>query len=124
MVDGARAHLSELATGGDYVLTARQTQRVNALLAESDSVREFVRQRVETRDGSDVSVFELVEAYTIFCDGMGWEPLSARRVENALADAMQELRRAARRNDIVRGEKPKKGFAGVRLVEAVEAAMV
>ena len=124
MVDGARAHLAELADCGEYVLTARQEQRVNALLAESDSVREFVRQCVETHDGSDVAVFELVKAYMVFCDSMGWEPVSARGVENVLADAMQELRWAVRRNDIERGGKSKKGFSGVRLVKAVEAATV
>jgi P4 family phage/plasmid primase-like protien len=123
MVEGARAHLAELAECGDYRLSERQRQRVNALLAESDSVREFIRQRVEVCAGSDVAVYELIEAYSAFCDGMGWEPLSSRRVENALADAMQELRRAARRNDIQRGGA-KKGFAGVRLIQvpAEEAA--
>ena len=49
--------------------------------------------------------------------------MSARRVENALADAMQELRRGARRNGIER-DGPKRGFEGVRIIEAVEAASV
>ncbi len=124
MVEGAQAHLAELEARGDFELTPRQKLRVNALLAESDSVREFIRRRVERHAGSDVSVHELVEAYTVFCDDMGWEPLSARRVENALVDAMQELCRAAKNNDILRGEKPKKGFSGVRIIEAVEAASV
>lgn len=123
LVDGARMHLAELADTGDYKLTARQRQRVDALLAESDSVREFIRQRVGRCDGADASVFELVEAYTAFCEEMAWEPLSVRRVENALADAMQELRHTARRNDIERGG-PKKGFAGVRIVKAEEAAAI
>ena len=124
MVEGARAHLAELEASGDYALTPRQKLRVDALLAESDSVREFIRRRVERHAGSDVSVQELVEAYTVFCDGMGWEPLSARRVENALADAMQELCRVAKNNDIRRGETTKKGFSGVRIIETVEAATV
>ena len=124
MVEGARLHMAELAECGDFRLTPRQRQRVGALLAESDSVREFIRQRVERHAGSDVSVHELVEAYTVFCDDMGWEPMSARRVENALVDAMQELCRVAKNNDIRRDEKAKKGFSGVRMIEAVEAADV
>ena len=125
MVEGARLHMAELAECGDFRLTLRQRQRVDALLAESDSVREFIRHRVEACDGADVAVFELIEAYTAFCDEMGWEPLSSRRVENALADAMQELRRAARRNGIERGGSAKRGFVNVRLVPgAVEAAGV
>jgi P4 family phage/plasmid primase-like protien len=118
MVEGARAHLAELKECGDYRLSDRQGQRVNALLAESDSVREFIRQRVEACSGADVAVYELVEAYAAFCDAMGWEPLSSRRVENALADAMQELRRAARRNGIMRGGSAKRGFENVRLIPA------
>ena len=120
LVDGARMHLAELADAGDFKLTARQQQRVDALLAESDSVREFIRQRVERCDGADAAAFELVEAYTAYCEEMAWEPLSVRRVENALADAMQEIRRVARRNDIER-DGPKRGFAGVRIIKAEEA---
>ena len=125
MVDGARAHLAELRECGDFRLTARQRQRVNALLAESDSVREFIRRRVNPCAGADVTTYELVEAYAAFCDAQGWEQLPARKVENELPDAMQELRRAARRNDIQRDGKNRRGFAGVRLIgEAAEAREV
>ena len=117
MVDGARAHLAELAERGDYHLTPRQRSRVDALLAESDSVREFIRQRTEPCDGADVTVYELVEAYATYCDAMGWEQMPTRRVENELPDAMQEIRRAARRNGVEREGKARRGFAGVRLKE-------
>lgn len=122
MIKGAYQHLAELEERGDFKLTERQQRRVDALLAESDSVREFIRQRVEPCPGADVAVFELIEAYSAFCDEMGWEPLGARRVENALADAMQELRRAARRNGIDRDGKAKRGFANMRLVKSSEEA--
>lgn len=117
MVDGARAHLAELAETGDYQLSLRQRHRVNALLAESDSVREFIRQRVEVRAGADVTGYELVEAYAAYCDSQGWEQLPTRRVELDLPDAMQEIRKAARRNDIYREGKARRGFAGVQLIE-------
>lgn len=122
MVDGARAHLVELARGGDYELTAHQRLRIDALLAESDSVREFIRRRVEAHAGADVTVYELVEAYATFCDAMGWEQLPTRKVENELPDAMQEIRRAARRNGIDRGGSAKRGFANVRLIPLAEEA--
>lgn len=75
LVDGARAHLAELREYGDYRLTNIQRQRVNSLLAESDSVREFIRQRTESRHGEDVTSYELAEAYAAYCDGQGWEQL-------------------------------------------------
>jgi phage/plasmid-associated DNA primase len=120
MVDGARAHLADLADCGDYKLTARQQRRVDTLLAESDSVREFVRCRVEACTGADVTVSELLEAYSSYCDLKGWEALPVRRVEKALPDAMQELRRAARRHGIERGGTARRGFANVRLIPAAE----
>ncbi len=123
MVDGARAHLAELAECGDYRLTDTQRQRVNSLLAESDSLREFIRQRTEVHHGSDVTVYELVEVYAQYCDSQGWEQAPVRRVELDLPDAMQEIRKAARRNDVQREGKSRRGFAGVRLIEnAGEAA--
>ncbi len=122
MVDGARAHLAELQECGDFRLTPRQRQRVDGLLAESDSVREFVRQGVSNVPGQDVTVYELEEAYSVYCETMGWEPLPTRRLQTSIGDAMQELRRVARRNDIQRGGTPKKGFSGVRLVDRAEEA--
>ena len=123
MVDGALAHLTEVRERGDYHLTARQRRRVDDLLAESDGVREFIRRRVKPCEGADVTVFELEEAYSAFCDDLGWEPLPVRRLQTILPDAMQEIRRVARRNDIERSG-PKKGFSGVRLVQPEEAAEV
>ena len=123
LVDGARAHLEELETTGEFTLTPRQRSRVDALLAESDSVREFIRRCVERCAEADASVSELVEAYMAFCEDMGWEPLGVRSVENALADAMQEICRVARRNDIKRGGSSKKGFKGARIIKA-EGAVV
>ena len=123
MVDGAGAHLAELAECGDFRLSAHQRQRVNSLLAESDSVREFVRQGTEACPGADVTVYELAEGYAAYCDTMGWEQMPTRRLENELPDAMQDVRRAARRNDVQREGKARRGFANVRLIEdAGEAA--
>ena len=121
MVEGALAHLAELAECGDYRLSERQRRRVDDLLAESDGVREFIRRRVESCPGADVTVFELEEAYSVFCEDLGWEPLPVRRLQTVLPDAMQEIRRAARRNGIERGGSAKRGFVNVRLVSAEEA---
>ena len=121
MVAGARAHLAELETTGEFALTPRQRGRVNALLAESDSVREFVRQRTEVCPGVDVTGDELAEAYAGYCDAMGWEALPVRRVQREMGDAMQEVRRAAQRTDIYREGKARRGFSKVRLLPEANA---
>lgn len=120
MIEGAIAHLQELNTTGEFFLTDRQRRRINSLLAESDSVREFARRCVIRKAGSDVATHELVEAYSTFCEAMGWEPISTRRVENALADAMQEVHRAAKRNDISRSGKSRRGFSGLDILPMEE----
>ena len=115
MIEGAVEHLVELDRCGDFILTDRQKARVEALLCESDSVRFFVRNALEARDGGDVTSDELVRAYADFCDGRGWDALARRTVENQLPDLMLEKFRVAKRNDIRRDGKSHKGFAGVAL---------
>lgn len=117
MVEGAIQHLTELDEFGDYQLTERQQDRVDSLLAESDSIREFVKKWVTPAQYADVTTSELVEAYYQFCDARGWDPLSGRKVENDLPDVILEIHRVTKRNDVERDGKSKKGFGGLQIME-------
>ena len=66
---------------GDIALTERQKGIVDSLLAESDSLRSFLRDRVERAEGADLSVNEIVEAYADFCPEMGWNPMPITEVQ-------------------------------------------
>jgi P4 family phage/plasmid primase-like protien len=114
-IEGAVLLLRDIEEHGGVQVTEQQRQRVDDLLSESDSVRKFVAESVRAAPGQDVTVVELCEAYTDFCDQRGWEPLPIHRLEAKLADAMLEAHRSARRNDIKRAGKNVRGFGGVAL---------
>ena len=117
MIEGAVIYLQQLKDHGTIQLTETQRNRVNLLLAESDSVRNFVIQCVERRDGENVSVAELQAAYFEYCDEMGWRSLTSREFGTGVSEAMLEIRHVSRRNDIRRGvDKVVRGFSNVGIV--------
>lgn len=113
---GAQKVLSEIPDeGGDFILTERQKGVVDSLLAESDSLRHFLRDRLETRSWNDVTVNELVEAYAAYCPERRWQALSITDVQNKLEGLMLELFGVTKRHDVKRNDKNQRGFSGVRL---------
>lgn len=116
MVEGALELLAEIRETGSMVLSGVQKDRVDSLLAESDSIREFVRKGLAAADGLDVTGHELGEGYVAFCEARGWTPLPTRKVEGLLPDAILEVHRASKRNDINRGGKNQRGYRGLRIL--------
>jgi P4 family phage/plasmid primase-like protien len=53
MIQGAIAHQKELAELGNFRLTPKQEERTETLLAESDSIREFVRVCLKNSNPAD-----------------------------------------------------------------------
>lgn len=114
MVDGARALLKELAEIGDYRLTETQKERVEELLAQSDSIRHFVERCVVTSATNALSNHDLRNAYLKFCERKGWLPMPASEVATQLPEAMLEKHRVRMRHDL--GEhKSIRGYNGVAL---------
>ena len=111
-IGGARQLLTELSDNGGYALTAAQQDRILRLVSESNSVREFVAQRVVATEGMNVTTDALVAAYTQFCQRRKWHPLPAGMVERQLPDAMMEVHCAARRNDIGTTNGTQRGYSG------------
>ncbi len=116
MLEGAKRYLRELEVHGDYQLTDRQIQRVDDLLAESDSVRAFVRSCVTADVMHDATTDELVKAYRDFCERKGWDAQSQRQVERQLPDLMLECFGTARSHKIEREGRTARGYNGVRII--------
>ncbi len=114
-IAGARQLLDELAAYGQVQLIVEQAGRIDALLSESDSVRHFVSKCVVKSDDNDVTVQELLTAYSNFCDEQGWQAVTVRQFENQVSDVMMEVHRVVKRTDIKRNEKNQRGFAHVRV---------
>jgi putative DNA primase/helicase len=112
---GAQKVLSEIPDeGGDFVLTERQLTLVDSLLAESDSLRHFLQNRVLPEAGGDVTVAELVEAYGAYCPERRWQPLPITEIHNKLEGLMLELFGVTKRHDVKRADKNQRGFCGVK----------
>jgi P4 family phage/plasmid primase-like protien len=111
---GAQKVLTEIPDeGGDLSLTKRQYQIVDSLLAESDSVRFFLQDRVITNSGQDLTVNELVEAYAAYCPERKWQPMPVTEVHSSLESLMLELFGVTKRHDVQRNGKSARGFSGV-----------
>ena len=121
MIAGAVDLLADLAEFGDVQLTKAQKDRVESLLAESDSVRDFARRGCAKGEESDkVTSEDALAAYVAWCERRGWSPMPSKRVEQMLPDALLEIHGAAKSNDIKRypGDKAKRGYRGLRLLGA------
>lgn len=117
MIEGAIILLDELETFGRIQRSKEQMRRVDDLLAESDSVVAFVQNCVTPKNGDDVTVTELSEAYTHFCQERGWKQETVTSFETQIKNVMLQLHRVSRRNDILRNTKSQRGFKHVALVD-------
>ena len=94
-------------------MPASQDGVVDALLAESDSLRHFLTDRIERDEYLDLSVQEIVEAYAEYCPSKGWNPKPITVVYKELETLMLDLFRTSKSNSIKRDGKSVKGFRNV-----------
>ena len=110
---------AEFAERGDFALTDAQRGRIDSLLAESDSLRLFVKQRLVRHDYGDVTTGEISQAYAEFCADHGWNVLPTAVVERTLPDIMLDVFHVTKSHSIERdGRKSNRGWRKVRLLEA------
>jgi phage/plasmid-associated DNA primase len=112
-LEGLALLLRDVDEIGDVRLTERQQGLVDSLLAESDSLRVFLGERVERTDGEALTTQEIVERYAEFCPERGWDPLPITAIHRQLESLMLELFQVCRSNSVERDGKSQKGFRGV-----------
>jgi putative DNA primase/helicase len=115
-LDGLRMLLTDIEETGDIRLTARQSGVVDSLLAESDSLRYFLRECVKHEKGSDLTVGEIVQAYAHYCPDKGWDPLPESRIGSQLGTLMLELFQTAKSNSCQRDGRATRGYRGVTFI--------
>ena len=93
---------------------------LDSLLAESDSLRHFLHDRVITDRNGTLTVAELVEGYGAFCPERRWQPLPITEVHEKLEGLMLELFGVTKRHDIRRNDRNQRGYAGVRFLKEDE----
>lgn len=126
MIEGAVKVITDIRETGGIVLSARQKERVESLLAESDSVANFVKYGVAKSSDPDAKVTseQLLKAYTAYCESRGWNPEPGTTVERLLPNVMLDIHHVAKANDITlrEGEKAKRGYRGVEILKVAEEA--
>lgn len=114
---GAHLLLEDMkaSNGGKLRLTKEFKERTESLLAESDSVRYFVRHGVMKAPGKDVTVNELNSAYVKFCEERGWYCVTTRVFSRQIVDRIAEIYRVGSQNGIKRDDKAQRGFINLDL---------
>ena len=118
LVEGAARYRTQLQDGtGRIVMTEDQTQRVDNLLGNSDSVTAFVDRHLQLTPGEDVSSKEVASAYFSRCTANGWQPVSTRKCQETVAEQLASRHNIFPRHDILRpGRKPVRGFKGIAVI--------
>ena len=112
---GAQKVLNEIPeSGGDFILTERQRGIVDSLLAESDSLRNFLQARVVADSEGDLTVTEIVEAYAAYCPERKWQALPITEIQRQLEGLMLDLFGVSKAHGVEREEKTQRGFRGVK----------
>ena len=113
---GLEMVLGDVRARGDIQLTDAQGGVVDALLAESDSLRHFLSDCVVSDENSNLTVSEIEEAYAEYCPQKKWNPKPITIIRKELEGLMLELFRTVKSNSIPReGSKDVRGYRKVKL---------
>lgn len=114
-LQGLALLLDDIQKYGDIYLGDRQQAIVDALLAESDSIRHFLNDCVIKDDDADLSVHEIIEYYAEYCPTKGWNAKPITIIQRELESLMLELFSTSKAHSIKRDGRYVKGFRRVRL---------
>jgi phage/plasmid-associated DNA primase len=115
-VSGAVAYLNEMEKNGDFILSDAQSERVDELLAESDSLRFFCGHRIYRNEHGDrLRTEEIVEAYTSYCQSRGWTALGVKQCQWQLPAIIMELFGITLGDKIMRDDKRGRGYPHLSL---------
>ena len=125
---GARVVLKEAREDGKVLLSRRQHNRINDLLAESESVRHFIKNMVEKTEKErkeDVTTEDLLDGYRNFCMDRSWSCVPDSQFMNQCCEWILKIHSCARSNDIKRKDasgalKAKRGYRNLRLIDPPE----
>ena len=102
----------EIEDTGDFVLTGQQQERVDRIVAASDSLRGFLTGNVTAGRG-DLATEEIADAYLTMCAERQWPSVTRNEVAQRLPKLMHELFSAEKSHSVVRNGGDVRGFRGV-----------
>lgn len=116
-IEGLRRLRADIQSCGDIAMTGEQRARTKALLDESDGLRMFLKEQMQTKRGSNVTTDEIVQRFARYCTEREWTMNSAT-VEKQLPDLMLELFSVSKSNNVERltddgKTTSRKGYRGI-----------
>ena len=116
MIHGAVMALNEFKEYGKIALPESIQKDADELLYESNTLNNFLDERVVLSTGGDVSTVELQNAYVRYCNMQNLQAQDSRSVATRLCDLMREKFGASRTNSIVRNGQTARGYRNVALL--------
>jgi putative DNA primase/helicase len=122
-IEGLSMLYRDYAQAGDIILTAKQQTRVSDLIAESDSLRLFVRNEIVRDDNRmtngqrySLTTKEIIDEYINDCTKVkNWTPVSGTVAEKRLPGLMLQTFGIGKSHDIPRyNQRDQRGFWNVR----------
>jgi len=120
-LEGLAMVLEDIRQYGGIQLGEGQQAIVDALLAESDSLRHFLNDHVVADESCELSVEELINAYANYCPVKGWNPKPATVIPRELEVLMLELFHISKAHSIRRNGKWVRGYHHVGFKTEEEA---
>ncbi len=112
-LQGLKMVLKDIEAYGDIQLSETQKKTVEGLLAENDSLRYFLMEKVVHDPDADLSTTEIIEAYAEYCPLKGWNPKPITIIQRELQSLVLELFATSKSNSIKRDGKSTRGFRRV-----------
>lgn len=114
-LEGLRMLFDDIRQYGDICLGDSQNQIIDTLMAESDSLKHFLKDCVMLDAELDLSINEVVENYAEYCASQGWNPKPITIIHREVERLMLELFGVSKSHSLMRNGKSAKGFRGVKL---------
>jgi len=118
MIQGAVETLADFKELGKIIVPDSIQANADELLFESNSLNNFLEERVTATPGRDVTTNELQSAYISYCNTLGIPSMGVREVATRLVTLMKDKFGAAHSNMVVRGAGTVRGYRNVELLNS------
>lgn len=116
MIHGSVNALTDFQEYGKIYVPESIQKDADDLLYESNSLNNFLDERVSAIPGMDVTTHELQSAYIEYCNSLNLPAMDSRSVAMRLGDMMKEKFKSAASNNLVRGSVTVRGYRNVALI--------
>jgi phage/plasmid-associated DNA primase len=116
MIQGATEALDDFRERGKIIVPDTIQNNADELLYESNSLNNFLDERVLATPGGNVATSELQNAYISYCNSLNIPAMGLQAVASRLAALLKDKFGAVYSNMLVRGVTTVRGYKNIELV--------